>query len=330
MNEPQFFSTTSSTQLLQPPAPSPVSSTLHCMFVSYSPGYFVDIGEVHVFPMRKFPLIYEQLTAEGTVDLAQVVEPTLASPDDILLVHTRDYWTRLAAGDLTARELRKLGLPWSPALVRRSQLAVQGTLTAARYALAEGIAGNIAGGTHHAFPGHGEGFCVLNDVAIAIRVLQRDGDIHRVAIVDCDVHQGNANAAIFEGESDVFTFSMHGAGNYPLQKMRSTLDLHLPNGMTDEPYLELLERHLTQILVEFQPDLVFYLAGVDPYHKDRFGKLALTLDGLKRRDRLVFELCQSRSIPVTITLSGGYAIPTEDTVKAHCNTFRVAREVFGG
>ncbi|MBX7220652.1 MAG: histone deacetylase [Blastocatellia bacterium] len=299
------------------------------MFVSYATGYFVEIGETHVFPMHKFPLIHQQLLAEGTIHSSRVIEPDLARPEDILLVHTRDYWTRLSQGQLTSQEIRKLGLPWSPALVRRSQLATQGTLNAARYALAEGIAGNIAGGTHHAFPDHGEGFCVLNDIAVAVRVLQREGDVERVALIDCDVHQGNGNAAIFAGEAEVFTFSMHGANNYPLRKLTSTLDVELPDGTTDEPYLKLLEASLEQIFSCFKPDLVFYLAGVDPYYKDRFGKLALTIRGLRERDRLVFKACQRAGVPVTITLSGGYAIPTDDTVEAHCNTFRVGCEVFG-
>jgi acetoin utilization deacetylase AcuC-like enzyme len=299
------------------------------MFVSYSPGYFVDIGDAHVFPMKKFPLVHDRLTSEGALDPRRIVAPEPARPEDILLVHTRDYWTRLAAGRLTPRELRRLGLPWSEALVRRSQLATQGTINAARYALSEGVAGNLAGGTHHAFPDRGEGFCVLNDIAVAIRVLQRDGDIGRAALIDCDVHQGNANAAIFEGESDVFTFSMHGKSNYPLNKLKSALDVELPDRMTDEPYLELLRTHVPRILHEFRPDIVFYLAGVDPYYKDRFGRLALTLDGLRARDAFVLTACRDARTPVVVTLAGGYAIPTDDTVEAHCNTYRAARAVFG-
>lgn len=299
------------------------------MFVSYAPGYFVEIGDTHVFPMRKFPLVHERLTGEGTLAPSDVVAPERARPEDIMLVHTKDYWTRLAAGELTAREIRKLGLPWSEGLVRRSQLATQGTLNAARFALADGIAGNLAGGTHHAFPDHGEGFCVLNDIAVTVRVLQRDGDVGRVALIDCDVHQGNANAVIFAGEPDVFTFSMHGKNNYPLRKPPSSLDIELPDKMTDEPYLEVLREHLPRVLSGFRPDLVFYLAGVDPYRNDRFGKLALTLDGLRRRDEYVLKTCRAAGVPVVVTLAGGYAIPTDDTVEAHCNTYRAARAVFG-
>ncbi|MGQ9897221.1 MAG: histone deacetylase family protein [Acidobacteriota bacterium] len=299
------------------------------MFVSYAPGYFVDIGDAHVFPMVKFPRVYAQLTQEGTLSPEDVIAPAPAREEDILLVHTRDYWTRLATGKLTPRELRRLGLPWSEGLVMRARLAAQGTLSAARHALAEGVAGNLAGGTHHAFPGHGEGFCVLNDIAIAVRVLQREGDVGRVALIDCDVHQGNANAVIFAGETDVFTYSMHGKNNYPLRKPPSCLDLELPDGMTDVAYLELLCDYVPRVLAAFRPDLVFYLAGVDPYLHDHFGRLALTLEGLKRRDEFVLRTCRQAGIPVTITLSGGYARDRQDTVEAHCNTYRAAREVFG-
>lgn len=299
------------------------------MFVSYAPGYFVDIGDAHVFPMRKFPLVYERLVGERILTPEEVVAPAPAREEDILLAHTRDYWTRLAAGRLTPREIRRLGLPWSEALVTRARLATQGTLNAARHALAEGVAGNLAGGTHHAFPDHGEGFCVLNDIAVAVRVLQRDGDVGRVALIDCDVHQGNANAVIFAGESDVFTFSMHGKNNYPLRKPPGSLDVELPDGMTDEPYLDLLREYVPRVLKTFRPDLVFYLAGVDPYVHDRFGRLALSLEGLLRRDEFVLRACRRAGVPVAVTLSGGYARDRDDTVAAHCNTYRAAREVFG-
>ncbi len=299
------------------------------MFVSYAPGYFVDIGDAHVFPMRKFPLVYERLLAERILTPEEVVAPTPAREEDILLAHTRDYWTRLTTGRLTPREVRRLGLPWSEALVLRARLAAQGTLNAARHALAEGVAGNLAGGTHHAFPDHGEGFCVLNDIAVAVRVLQCAGDVGRVALIDCDVHQGNANAVIFAGESDVFTFSMHGKNNYPLRKPPSSLDIELPDGMPDRPYLDVLREAVSHVLQTFRPDLVFYLAGVDPYQHDRFGRLALSLEGLMRRDEWVLRACRRAGIPVTITLSGGYARDRMDTVTAHCNTYRAAREVFG-
>src|SRR5215210_8022565 len=210
------------------------------MRVFYTPRYYADIGGGHVFPIRKFELVRDRLLAEGTLAPREVVEPQPAAVEDVLLVHTDDYVTRLRAGALTPREIRRLGLPWSKALVRRSFLATGGTLGAARAALAEGVASNLAGGTHHAFPDHGEGFCVLNDVAIAVRTLRRDQLIRRAAIVDCDVHQGNGTAAIFAADPEVFTFSMHGAKNYPLFKERSTLDVELVDGMGDDEYLEKL------------------------------------------------------------------------------------------
>ncbi|HEX8920729.1 MAG TPA: histone deacetylase, partial [Pyrinomonadaceae bacterium] len=242
-------------------------------------------------------------------------------------VHTDDYVTRLRAGTLTPRELRRLGLPWSKALVRRSFLAAGGTLNAARWALLEGIGSNLAGGTHHAFPDRGEGFCVLNDVAIAIQTLRRDGLIKRAAIVDCDVHQGNGTAAIFSGDAQVFTFSMHGAKNYPLFKERSTLDIELPDGTEDAEYLETLSKHLPRVF-EHEPDIVFYLGGADPYRGDKLGRLALTIEGLRARDQYVLSECRARNIPVATTMSGGYAAEIGDTVEIHCNTIRAARAVF--
>src|SRR5215213_71984 len=210
----------------------------------YSPYYYADIGEDHVFPIRKFELVRDLLLNEGTLSEDEIFEPEPARVEDLLLVHTEDYITRLAAGTLTAKEIRKLGLPWSKSLVRRSFHAISGTINAARFALESGIASNLAGGTHHAYPDRGEGFCVLNDVAVAICALMRDALIERAGIVDCDVHQGNGTAAIFEGDASVFTFSMHGAKNYPLFKERSTLDVELPDGTGDDVYLETLSAHL--------------------------------------------------------------------------------------
>src|SRR5918911_5445089 len=228
------------------------------MRVFYTPRYYADIGAGHVFPIRKFELVHDRLLAEGTICAADLREPEPAPLADVLLVHTDDYVTRLRAGALTERELRRLGLPWSKALVRRSFLAAGGTLAAARHALRAGVASNLAGGTHHAFPDHGEGFCVLNDVAIAIRALRRDGLIARAAVVDCDVHQGNGTADIFADDPSVFTFSMHGAKNYPLFKARSTLDVELPDGTRDEEYLEVLKNHLPRVFAH-DPDIIFYL-----------------------------------------------------------------------
>ena len=298
------------------------------MRVCYTPRYYADIGEGHVFPIRKFELARERLVAEGTLAPTEIFEPREAAVEDVLLVHTEDYVTRLRAGALTPREVRRLGLPWSKALVRRSFLATAGTIVAARFALAEGVGANLAGGTHHAFPDHGEGFCVLNDVAVAARVLRRDGLARRAAVVDLDVHQGNGTAHIFEGDEEVFTFSMHGAKNYPLFKLRSSLDVELPDGITDDEYLETLARHLPRVF-EHAPDLVFYLAGADPFEGDKLGRLSLSIPGLRARDELVLGECRARGVPVVTVMSGGYAADIRDTVEIHCNTVRAAKRVSG-
>ncbi|HEX8748575.1 MAG TPA: histone deacetylase [Pyrinomonadaceae bacterium] len=297
------------------------------MLVSYTQRYYADIGEGHVFPIRKFELVRDLLLAEGTLRPQEVVEPEPAAIEDVLLVHTPDYVTRLRNGSLTAREIRRLGLPWSKALVRRSFLASGGTLLAARNAMAEGVAANLAGGTHHAFPERGEGFCVLNDVAIAIRVLQRDRKITRAAVVDCDVHQGNGTAFIFRDDARVFTFSMQGAKNYPLFKERSTLDVELADGTDDEAYLRTLEENLEKVM-RHEPDILFYLGGADPFAGDKLGRLALSIEGLRARDEIVLTQCRERRVPVVTVMSGGYAADIRDTVEIHANTIRTARRLF--
>jgi acetoin utilization deacetylase AcuC-like enzyme len=297
--------------------------------VFYTPRYYADIGEAHVFPIRKFEFARDRLLSEGTLELSDLVEPQPAPFDDVLLVHTVDYVTRLRAGALTARELRRLGLPWSKALVRRSFLATGGTIGAARVALAAGIASNLAGGTHHAFAERGEGFCVLNDVAVAIRTLRRDNVIERAAVVDCDVHQGNGTATIFAGDKSVFTFSMHGAKNYPLFKARSTLDVELPDGTGDDDYLRTLTEHLPRVFAH-NPDIVFYLGGADPYAGDKLGRLSLSIGGLRARDELVLSECRARGVAVATVMSGGYAADINDTVEIHCNTIRAAKVMSRG
>jgi acetoin utilization deacetylase AcuC-like enzyme len=292
--------------------------------VFYTPRYYADIGEGHVFPIRKFELVRDRLLGEGTLSPAEIIEPQPAPVADVLLVHTEDYVTRLRAGSLTPRELRRLGLPWSKALVRRSFLATGGTLAAARAALATGIASNLAGGTHHAFPDHGEGFCVLNDVAVTIRALRRDKLIERAAVVDCDVHQGNGTATIFEGDASVYTFSVHGAKNYPVFKARSTLDVELPDSTGDEEYLRTLAEHLPRVFAH-RPDIVFYLGGADPYAGDKLGRLSLSIAGLRARDEFVLSECLARGVPVATVMSGGYAADINDTVEIHCNTIRAAK-----
>jgi acetoin utilization deacetylase AcuC-like enzyme len=298
------------------------------MYALYSDHYVIDLPANHTFPIQKYRLIRERLLAEGILQPAELLEPTLADPQDIRLVHTKDYWERLRTGRLSVHAIRRLGLPWSEALLRRSRASVQGTLTAARIALRETVGINLAGGTHHAFADRGEGYCVLNDIAIAIRVLQRDRWMQRVAIIDCDVHQGNGTAAIFAEEPDVFSFSIHGVNNYPLHKFPGTLDIDLPDGTGDAEYLAALEPAVSRILTEFQPGLIFYLAGVDAHEGDRMGRLRLTHDGLRRRDELVLRACRDAAVPVTITLGGGYGQNLDDTVEAHCSTVRAAWALF--
>ena len=298
------------------------------MRVFYSTHYYADIGDGHIFPIRKFELVRDRLLLEGTLRPENLEEPTPASREDVLQVHTEDYIQRLCAGMLTSQELRRLGLPWSESLVKRSFYAVGGTIAAARAALAEGVGSNLAGGTHHSFEDHGEGFCVLNDVAIAIRTLRREGLIRRSAIIDCDVHQGNGTATIFAGDPDVFTFSIHGTKNYPLFKVQSTLDVELDDGTADGPYLQALTDSLPAIF-QHHPDVVFYLGGADPYVGDKLGRLAVSIAGLRERDELILRECYEREVPVVTVMSGGYGEAIGDTVEIHCNTIRAVIEIFG-
>ena len=297
------------------------------MQVFYSPRYYADIGQSHIFPIRKFELVRDKLLAEGTLHPEEIVEPNPAPLEDVLLVHTQDYVSRLCSGDLTPKEVRRLGLPWSESLVRRSFYAVGGTLAAAAASLTNGYSSNLAGGTHHSFSDRGEGFCVLNDVAIAIRAMRARKLIQRAAIVDCDVHQGNGTATIFAGDADTFTFSMHGANNYPLFKAHSTLDVELPDGTSDATYVETLASHLPHVF-QSDPDIVFYLAGADPYRGDKLGRLALSIDGLRQRDAYVLRECYEREIPIVTVMSGGYGKDINDTIEIHCNTIRMVKQIF--
>jgi acetoin utilization deacetylase AcuC-like enzyme len=297
------------------------------MQVFYTPRYYADIGPGHVFPIRKFELVRDKLLAEGTVEPAEIVEPAPAPLEDVLLVHTTDYVSRLCSGNLSPKEIRRLGLPWSESLVQRSFYAVGGTLAATRASLAAGYSSNLAGGTHHSFPERGEGFCVLNDVAIAIRAMRERKLFQRAAIVDCDVHQGNGTATIFAGDMDTFTFSIHGANNYPLFKAESTLDVELADGTSDTEYLETLAKHLPSVFAA-EPEIVFYLAGADPYRGDKLGRLAVSIDGLRERDAYVLRECYEREVPILTLLSGGYGKDINDTVEIHCNTIRMVKEIF--
>lgn len=295
----------------------------------YSPYYYADIGEGHVFPIRKFELVRDKLLAEGTLEQNEIIEPLPATVEDVRLVHTEDYVSRLIGGELTAKEVRKLGLPWSKSLVRRSFLATSGTISAAKEALQTGVSSNLAGGTHHAFPDRGEGFCVLNDVAVAIRVLQKENLARKFLIIDCDVHQGNGTAFIFAGDADVFTFSMHGAKNYPLHKEQSSLDLELPDKTSDTEFLETLGEALPRIFLH-NPDIIFYLGGADPFEKDKLGRLALSIEGLRVRDEVVLRFAREHQTPIVTTMSGGYALDINDTVEIHANTIRAVKKVFYG
>jgi acetoin utilization deacetylase AcuC-like enzyme len=290
----------------------------------YHPSYQVALPSGHPFPMSKYPLLKERLLAVGVLAEGNILQPEPLDFSTLKLVHTQEYLDKLESSGLSAAEQRRLGMPWSEALWRRSRLASAGTLLAARAALEQGLAGNLAGGTHHAFADHGEGFCVLNDVAIAIRKLQSERAIERAAIIDLDVHQGNGTAAIFEEDEEVFTFSMHGERNYPLAKMRSNLDVPLKDGIGDEEYLEALQRHLATVLDSARADMVFYLAGVDVAAGDRYGKLQLTEEGIRLRDRRVIEEVRSRGMPLAIVLAGGYAATCARTAELHTHAFREA------
>lgn len=294
------------------------------MHVWSSAKYSFPLPEGHRFPIEKYALLRESVIAEGIVPPENVHDPARATREDLLLVHTVDYVDRFTNGQLANDEVRKIGFPWSPGLVERSYRATGGTVEASAHALDAGIAMNLAGGTHHAFADHGEGFCVFNDVAVAIRALQRDGRIERAAIIDLDVHQGNGTHAIFADDEQVFTFSMHGGRNYPFHKVAGRLDVELPDRTEDDYYLERLGEVLPGVLVESRPDLVVYLAGADPHESDRLGRLSLTFGGLARRDSMVIDQCREVGLPVVIVIGGGYGRPIEHTVAAHTTTARIA------
>ncbi len=300
------------------------------MRVSYSPAYYVPLPEGHAFPMGKFPALERTLLAEGLTRPSRVVEPGEASWEELSLAHTGSYLAKLRDGRLSRAEERRLGLPWSRRLVHRSRVAVRGTVNAAWMALEDGIAANLAGGTHHAFADHGEGFCVLNDVGVAVRLLRRAGWIERALIVDLDVHQGNGTAAMFANDPRTFTFSMHGARNYPFRKVPSSLDVGLPDGTGDGGYLERLGPALAEALERARPDLLFYLAGVDVVAGDRFGRLSLTRAGLSRRDAHVVRSTLEAGVPLVLLLSGGYAATPEETAELHATAHRAAAAVHGG
>lgn len=279
--------------------------------------------------MLKYELLAEQLIWEGTLRESDMFHPELLSEEVALLTHTREWWHKMNQVTLTPSEIRAIGFPVNERFVIRGRHISQGTLQCALYALEHGCALNVAGGTHHAFANRGEGFCCFNDQAVAASYLLDRGLASRILIVDLDVHQGNGTASIFEHEPRVFTFSMHGEKNYPLRKERSSLDIGLPDGITDEPYLKILRDALPRIADEFQPDFVFYQSGVDILETDKLGRLSVTRAGCRTRDEIVFSFCRRNRLPVVASMGGGYSPRIADIVEAHANTFRVAAEVFG-
>ncbi|HEX7879056.1 MAG TPA: histone deacetylase [Candidatus Eisenbacteria bacterium] len=296
--------------------------------VVFHPDYDLNLG-AHVFPSVKYTRIHRALLDRGIAAPADILAPEPATDDDLKLVHTDDWVSRLKALKLTHAEVARLEIPVSPELVRALWLATGGSIRAGREALACGLAYNIGGGLHHAFPGHGEGFCAIHDVAVAIRKLQAEKRIQRAMVIDVDVHHGNGTAAIFQGDASVFTLSIHQFNNYPFEKPESDLDIHLTDGMKDADYLRRLGDGLTASLDAFQPDLAWYVAGADPYEHDRLGGLRITMNGLKERDRLVLGELRRRGIPTAIALAGGYAEAVDDTVAIHVNTLIAAQEIAG-
>ncbi len=291
----------------------------------YHPDHNLELGE-HVFPWQKYRLIHDALLREGFAEPSDFVQPEPASDDDLLRVHAAEWIDGLKRGTLHLSEIFRLELPYSPQMVWAFILAAGGTTLAARLALRNGIGLHLGGGFHHAFRDHGEGFCAIHDAAVAIRRLQSEGLIERAMVVDCDVHQGNGTASLFARDETVFTLSIHQFNNYPAYKPPSSVDIDLPDRTGDEEYVGRLQDAYVAALVGFQPQLVIYVAGADPYYQDRLGGLALTMEGLKERDRAVLSAALSRGIPVAITLAGGYAASPDDTVAIHINTVKAAKE----
>ena len=296
--------------------------------IAFSAVYRYELPPNHRFPMSKYELLPEQLLYEGLVTEENFFAPAQVSEEVILWTHTAEYWQKLQHQQLSAKEIRAIGFPMRPALIERGRYIAQGTIDCALRSATTGVALNIAGGTHHSFADRGEGFCVFNDIAIASNYLLRHGLRQKILIVDLDVHQGNGTASIFADEPRVFTFSMHGARNYPLRKEQSDLDIGLPDKTEDKAYLHTLYDTLPRLLAEVQPDQVFYLSGVDVLATDRLGRLSMTLDGCKERDRFVLDSCRQAGIPVAVSMGGGYSNRIAYIIEAHANTYRVASHLF--
>ena len=293
------------------------------MIAYYCDHFVLPLPEGHRFPMDKYARLRERLVRDGVIAAAALREPAAVAWTDLLRVHTREYVDAVRHGRLSREQQRRIGFPWSPAMVERSRRSVGATLEAARSALEHGVAANLAGGTHHAFRDRGEGYCVFNDVAVAAITLLETGRIRTAAVVDLDVHQGNGTAAIFEGDARVFTCSLHGAANYPFRKERSDLDVPLPDGIEDDAYLAQLTPALDAVFGA-DPDVVFYVAGADPYEGDRLGRMRLTEVGLRRRDAVVFGRCLAERVPVAVSMAGGYAPDVEAIVRIHAGTIAEA------
>ena len=298
------------------------------MRVFHCDQYLHPLPPGHRVPLEKYRLLRELLLERGVLPPSSLTPSVPIEREDLERVHTTRYLDALWTGTLSEAEVRRLGFPWSEGLLQRSRASVGGTVGAAQSALEEGIAGNLAGGTHHAFPDHGEGYCVFNDIAVAIRVLQAQKRIQRAVVVDLDVHQGNGTAAVFEGDDSVFTFSIHGEHNFPFRKQRSRRDVGLPDGTGDSAYLDVLSTHLPEVLEAASADLLFYQAGVDPLAEDTLGRMSLTHAGMRERDRLVLEAAWHRGLPLVLTLGGGYAKPITATLEAHVGTYEMALSVF--
>lgn len=296
--------------------------------IAYSDIFRYSVPERHRFPMQKYTMIPERLVAEGTISVDNFFAPAQLTEDEILTTHTSEYWHKLKTQTLTPKEARPIGFEMTAALVDRGRYIAHATYECALYAQQYGVAMNVAGGTHHAFADHGEGFCVLNDVCIASNLLLMRGQAKRILVVDLDVHQGNGNASIMADEPRVFVFSMHGAKNYPFRKQISDLDIELDDNTGDTEYLRILRDTLPCLLAEFKPDMIFYQSAVDVLATDKLGKLALSQAGCKARDEYVLRQAKTANIPVAIVMGGGYSENIEDVVEAHCNTFRVAQQLF--
>lgn len=296
--------------------------------VVYSDKYYVNIGS-HVFPTKKYRLIRERLMREKLLSAEDFELPQPASDEDILLVHSEEYLNKLKNGTLSFEEIFRLELPYSKELVQASYICVNGTIRSCIIALEKGVGVHLGGGFHHAFSDHGEGFCVFNDVAIAIRKMMKDKRIERAMTIDCDLHQANGTADIFKDDENVFTFSIHQQNNYPFYKPQSDLDIGLDDYASDKDYLNKLHEHIPKIISDFKPQLILYVAGADPYKDDQIGNLALTIDGLKERDEFIFETARNFDVPISVVLAGGYAVDIEDTVTIHFNTVKTALEYSG-